>query len=191
MTNEEMEFVCVGHFRGAVLPSIRTFAELPSFLNANRHLLIGRRVLMYCTGGIRCETASAYVSGVTKSVAQLHGGIHRFLERYPNGAAQFVGKNLVFDRRRAIGAVDTPVVGRCIGCEKAWDCYARQCRCVKCRALVLVCSDRCHFDFINEHVKGMCALCRTRGGAVRRRAVKRRRPRREKLAPGGCGCDDG
>ena len=62
----------------------------------------GKKVLMYCTGGIRCEKASAMLikEGVPE-VYQLSGGIHRYLESYPDGGL-FKGKNFVFDKRVAL-----------------------------------------------------------------------------------------
>ncbi|KAI0567749.1 Rhodanese-like protein [Gracilaria domingensis] len=91
----------IGRFRGAVLPPIRQFSDFPRYVLENKHLFDGKRVLMYCTGGIRCERASAFLSnsGLAESVAQLRGGIDRFLNRFPDGGDVFEGKNLVFDTR--------------------------------------------------------------------------------------------
>lgn len=138
-------------------------------------------MLLYCTGGVRCETASALLvaQGGARSVAQLHGGIHRFLERFPDGGGQFDGKNLVFDARLAIEAVGSPVVGRCVVCEGEWDCYRRETRCGRCRIRVLICSDGCGERFGGVAFNGSCDLCR---GATVVKSVKRRRKRRERFA---------
>ena len=48
----------LGHFRGAIRPDIKTFRELPKWVKENRELLEGKRILTYCTGGIRCEKFS-------------------------------------------------------------------------------------------------------------------------------------
>ena len=60
---------------------------------------------MYCTGGVRCERASAYLRsrGVAGDLCQLDGGIHRYQERYGNGGF-FRGRCYVFDPRMAVGA---------------------------------------------------------------------------------------
>ena len=83
-----------------LVPNTRTFAEYPRWLRDNKEKLEGKRVLMYCTGGIRCEKASAYIraEGVADRVEQLRGGIHRYLEAFPDGGA-WVGNNFVFDGR--------------------------------------------------------------------------------------------
>jgi len=61
------------------------------------------KILMYCTGGIRCEKASAYLRAMGHdNVYQLQGGIHRYLEAYPEGG-KFLGKNFVFDSRVSVG----------------------------------------------------------------------------------------
>jgi predicted sulfurtransferase len=77
---------------------------------------------MYRTGGIRCERASAYLKlkGVAKQVFQIKGGIHRYIEAYPNG--HFKGKNYVFDARIATKANDI-MVGVCALCSVACDSY--------------------------------------------------------------------
>lgn len=78
----------VGTFRQAVDPKLRCFAQFPSWIEANEDLLKGKHVAMFCTGGIRCEKASAYVRqlGVAAEVSQLAGGIHSYLERFSQSA---------------------------------------------------------------------------------------------------------
>lgn len=99
------------HHRRLLVPNTRTFAEYPRWVRDNREKLEGKRVLMYCTGGIRCEKASAYIRavGVADRVEQLSGGIHRYLEAFPDGGA-FEGDNFVFDARVTdsgdVGSVD-------------------------------------------------------------------------------------
>jgi predicted sulfurtransferase len=63
-------------------PPVRTFAEFPAYFESVRHELAGREVLMYCTGGVRCERASALLveAGGPRSVRQLAGGVQRYLE---------------------------------------------------------------------------------------------------------------
>lgn len=68
-----------GYFRGALRPDLRKFSYFPEFCENNKDLFRGKHVLMYCTGGIRCERASAVVKalGVCQQVEQLAGGIHK------------------------------------------------------------------------------------------------------------------
>ena len=66
----------LGHFRGAIRPEIRSFRELPQWIRDNKEQFMEKRVLTYCTGGIRCEKFSGWlVREGFKDVGQLHGGI--------------------------------------------------------------------------------------------------------------------
>lgn len=90
----------LGKFKGAINPGLNTFAEFPNYI---KHCGIptDKTVLMYCTGGIRCEKASlAMKAGGYEKVFQLEGGILRYLEQYPNQA--FEGECFVFDKRVAV-----------------------------------------------------------------------------------------
>ncbi|XP_062502945.1 thiosulfate sulfurtransferase/rhodanese-like domain-containing protein 2 isoform X2 [Corticium candelabrum] len=96
----------IGRFVGAVAPDIRKFSYFPEFVEQNRGVFKDKCVYMYCTGGIRCEKASAYLKskGVCRDVFQLSGGIHKYLEQYPDGF--FQGKLYVFDERKTICTSD-------------------------------------------------------------------------------------
>lgn len=80
----------VGRFEGAVDPKLRTFSQFPGWVAANKESLQGADVYMYCTGGIRCEKASVYLSslGIASSVSQLAGGIHAYLAEYSSEARE-------------------------------------------------------------------------------------------------------
>jgi predicted sulfurtransferase len=112
----------IGTFVDAVTPDIGHFRELPAYIKANLEQFKDKEVLMFCTGGIRCERASAYLKqqGVAKQVYQIEGGIHRYIEQFPDG--YFRGKNYVFDGRVAV-KVNDDVVGRCALCNVACDEY--------------------------------------------------------------------
>ena len=98
------------------------------------------KVFMYCTGGIRCVRASAALKQQGLSnVYQLHGGIQKYLDTYPDGGL-FQGKCFVFDNRRLVGAKNgSEVVGKCSLCTQPWERHDSKLRCAACRALVLVC----------------------------------------------------
>lgn len=162
----------IGHFKSAIVPNTRAFADLPKYFQENKDLFRNKRVLMYCTGGIRCETASALLASfdVAESIGQLSGGIHRFLERYPDGAQKFVGKNLVFDSREAIAPDNHVVVGKCIVCSLPWDNYSqRNMRCASCRCRVLICSDRC------EELFTQCQECSEKPTMLKKKKNRRKR----------------
>jgi UPF0176 protein len=86
-----------GHFKGSLPSGMDNFRDLPKVVG-NFEDLKDVEVLPVCTGGVRCEKASAYLKakGFTK-VYQLKGGMHRYMEQYPEGA--FEGELYVFDRR--------------------------------------------------------------------------------------------
>ncbi|XP_078696074.1 thiosulfate sulfurtransferase/rhodanese-like domain-containing protein 2 [Branchiostoma floridae x Branchiostoma belcheri] len=130
----------IGHFQGAVAPDIRKFSYWPEYVDKNTEFFQDKTVVIFCTGGIRCEKGSAYLKskGVCKDVLQLEGGIHKYMEKYPNG--YFRGKLFVFDDRYAIPA-NSDIVGKCFYCKEAWDEY-KPCSSAHCHQLVLSC-DRC------------------------------------------------
>lgn len=89
----------VGHFEAAVDPEVKNFSEYYAFLQHRLDDMKGKKVLMYCTGGIRCEKASNFLrSKGLEDVHHLKGGIHKYLEAYEDGGF-FRGKNFVFDKR--------------------------------------------------------------------------------------------
>lgn len=95
--------VAVGTFKGAIDPGTRAFNDFPEFvakeLDPQRH----RKVAMFCTGGIRCEKASAYLlSQGFEQVFHLEGGILKYLETVPESQSQWQGECFVFDERVAL-----------------------------------------------------------------------------------------
>src|ERR1700682_5883503 len=96
--------VAMGTFAGALDPGIKSFGEFKEF--AARHLdpARHRRVAMFCTGGIRCEKASAYLkSRGFAEVYHLKGGILKYLEGVPEAQSRWRGECFVFDDRVALG----------------------------------------------------------------------------------------
>jgi UPF0176 protein len=96
--------VAMGTFAGALDPGIKSFGQFKDF--AARHLdpAKHRRVAMFCTGGIRCEKASAYLlARGFAEVYHLKGGILKYLERVPETESRWRGECFVFDDRVALG----------------------------------------------------------------------------------------
>jgi UPF0176 protein len=96
--------VAFGTFEGAVDPGIRSFGQFKDF--ATRHLdpTKHRKIAMFCTGGIRCEKASAYLlSRGFAEVYHLKGGILGYLESTPQAESRWRGECFVFDDRVALG----------------------------------------------------------------------------------------
>ncbi|XP_034038089.1 thiosulfate sulfurtransferase/rhodanese-like domain-containing protein 2 [Thalassophryne amazonica] len=127
----------IGHFRQCLAPNIRKFSYFPDYVDQNLELFRDKKVLMYCTGGIRCERGSAYLHSkdVCKDVYQLKGGIHKYLERFPEGF--YRGKLFVFDERYAISS-NNDVISDCRYCGSPWDQY-QLCSTQFCCQLVLSC----------------------------------------------------
>jgi UPF0176 protein len=95
--------VAVGTFAGAVDPGTASFTEFPAWLEARRGELAGRKVAMFCTGGIRCEKATAYAASLgIANVFHLRGGILRYLEDVPASESLWRGECFVFDERVAV-----------------------------------------------------------------------------------------
>src|SRR5882724_2778727 len=102
-TRNEFE-VAMGSFEGAVDPGIRSFGQFKDF--AARHLdpAKHRKIAMFCTGGIRCEKASAYLLAQGfDEVYHLKGGILKYLEGVPEAESRWRGECFVFDERVALG----------------------------------------------------------------------------------------
>jgi UPF0176 protein len=93
----------IGTFEGAINPETRSFREFPAWIQAHPELK-GKRLAMFCTGGIRCEKATAYLreQGFDE-VYQLEGGILKYLETIEEPASKWDGECYVFDRRVSVG----------------------------------------------------------------------------------------
>lgn len=90
--------VQVGQFHGAINPHISKFTELPEALEPHRPALAGKRIVTYCTGGIRCEKAALWMAdNGYENVVQLDGGILDYFEL--TGGRHWDGELFVFDRR--------------------------------------------------------------------------------------------
>ncbi|MBO1358731.1 rhodanese-related sulfurtransferase [Acetobacter sacchari] len=96
--------VAVGTFEGAIDPNIQTFRDFPAWFQENRAAFMeeGRtpKIAMFCTGGIRCEKATAFVkSEGLEEVYHLKGGILKYLETVPEEESLWRGECFVFDQR--------------------------------------------------------------------------------------------
>jgi UPF0176 protein len=97
----------IGTFTGAVTPPLDTFSEFVTYVRKNLDPTRHRKVAMFCTGGIRCEKASAYMlqEGFPE-VYHLKGGILKYLEQVPAESSQWQGACYIFDRRLAVDHED-------------------------------------------------------------------------------------
>lgn len=96
--------VKVGTFAGAIDPQTHSFSEFPDWFRAHRDELAGKRIAMFCTGGIRCEKSTAFLK--SEGIADVHhleGGILKYLEQVPAAESRWEGECFVFDQRVAVG----------------------------------------------------------------------------------------
>jgi UPF0176 protein len=144
----------IGKFKGAICPDVETFKEeLPEV----KKMLEGKeedQILLYCTGGIRCEKTSAYLKhyGFT-DVSQLHGGIIDYSRQLNNNETlsnNFEGKNFVFDERRG-ERISDDVISSCHQCGEPFDTHVN-CRNVNCNLLFLQC------DSCKEKYENCCSI---------------------------------
>ena len=132
----------VGQFKTAIIPDVETSRDL---LPQVRHLLKGqeeKEVLLYCTGGIRCEKASAYLlHHGFKNVKQLNGGIIQYAHdiREQQLDSKFIGSNFVFDDRLE-ERITADIIGVCHQCGTACDSHT-DCMNQACHILFIQCPD--------------------------------------------------
>lgn len=143
----------IGHFKNAICPQVETFKEeLPLVKN----LLKGKekdKVLLYCTGGIRCEKTSSYLKHHGfEDVNQLHGGIIDYTHQVNSDASLenlFIGKNFVFDDRIS-ERISEDIISNCHQCDEPCDQHTN-CKNVNCNLLFIQCDD------CKEKYKGCCS----------------------------------
>ncbi|WP_299776609.1 rhodanese-related sulfurtransferase [uncultured Formosa sp.] len=140
----------IGHFKNARRPDVDTFREsLPIIENDLKEHKDDKKLVMYCTGGIRCEKASAYFKHKGfKNVFQLEGGIIEYTRQVNESALEnkFVGKNFVFDERRSERITDD-VIARCHQCGEPADTH-ENCANDACHLLFIQC-EKCKVEMDN------------------------------------------
>ncbi|KAA0972507.1 rhodanese-related sulfurtransferase [Aureimonas fodinaquatilis] len=111
----------LGTFERAIDPDIDTFTEFKQYVAENLDPAKHRKVAMFCTGGIRCEKASAYMlSEGFEEVFHLKGGILQYLEDVPQQETLWQGECYVFDERVAVGhGLVESTMRNCFGCGEA------------------------------------------------------------------------
>jgi predicted sulfurtransferase len=155
----------IGHFDSAIQPAIRKFSQFPEYIDRNKDALEGKKILTYCTGGIRCEKATAYMRQALPDteIFMLDGGIHNYMEWWNQkeeikDKVLWHGKNYIFDARQSLGLENGEVVGQCQFCGIPWDTYSK-CSSQGCHLLVLCC-DHCK---ANQSAIFCCTECENGG----------------------------
>ncbi len=170
-------------------PKMRKSTDFKAWLDKDetKKGLEGKKVLMYCTGGVRCERASALLKNKmgekVDEVYQLKGGIEKYMKEFGDGGF-WKGKNFVFDKREAFGVDNmagvggvvrkekkknknksepAEVMGNCCVCSRSWDRYIGKKKCYTCGVPVLMC-DSCmslKVDKIEDRkLEVRCPLCK-------------------------------
>lgn len=143
----------IGHFKGAVTPDVDTFRDsLDIIENDLKEHKEEKNLVMYCTGGIRCEKASAYYKHKGfKNVYQLEGGIINYARQVSTLGLEnkFLGKNFVFDQRRA-EKISDEVIAQCHQCGAPADIHVN-CANEACHLLFIQC------DSCKETMENCCS----------------------------------
>ena len=162
----------IGHFQGAITPDVDTFRDSLDIIEEDlKEHKEDKNLVMYCTGGIRCEKASAYYKHKGfKNVFQLEGGIIEYTRQVRDNELEnkFIGKNFVFDHRRA-EKISDDVIAQCHQCGKPCDTHVN-CANEACHLLFIQCEE-CAAKMDNccsDHCKEVNALPYEEQKALRR-----------------------
>ena len=143
----------VGHFHNAILPDVERSQELLPEVKKLLQNNEDKEVLLYCTGGIRCEKASSYLlHHGFKDVKQLKGGIIQYAQdvKTENIDSKFIGSNFVFDQRLEERITDD-IISKCHQCGNSSDTHT-DCLNQACHILFIQC-EKCR-----EKFDGCCSL---------------------------------
>ncbi len=132
----------IGHFTGAIKPDVDTFREELPLIKEKLKDKKEEKILLYCTGGIRCEKTSSYLKHHGfQDVNQLHGGIIDYAKQIKDNNLEnkFIGKNFVFDDRLG-EKISNDIIGTCDQCGGPCDDYTN-CNYVDCNLLFIQCQN--------------------------------------------------
>ena len=133
----------IGHFQGAITPDVDTFRDSLDIIEEDlKDHKEDKKLVMYCTGGIRCEKASAYYKHKGfKQVYQLEGGIIEYARQVKSMELEnkFIGKNFVFDHRRG-ERITEDVIANCHQCGTPCDTHVN-CENEACHLLFIQCEE--------------------------------------------------
>ena len=169
----------IGHFENAFCPDVDSFRDEIKLVVEQFQDQKDKKVLLYCTGGIRCEKASAYLKHEGfKDVNQLHGGIIEYARqiRKYDLKSRFIGKNFVFDERMG-ERIDDRIISNCHQCTEPCDthvncannaCHLLFIQCKKCAEKHQgCCSDECQdFTYLPDEEQLILRKTKTFNGST-------------------------
>jgi UPF0176 protein len=148
----------LGHFRGAVRPDILNFRDLPQWVRDNKEMFADKKIITYCTGGIRCEKFSGWLlKEGFEDVAQLHGGIVTYGKDPEVQGELWDGQLYVFDERIGVpvNQKEHVIVGKDFysgePCERYVNCANPECN------RKILCSE----ENEHKHLRACSHECRT------------------------------
>ena len=151
----------IGHFQGAILPDVDSFREsLPIIEKSLSQHKDTKNIVMYCTGGIRCEKASAFLKHKGyKNVFQLEGGIIEYTRQVEKEGIEnkYIGKNFVFDHRRS-ESISGEIISDCHQCGEKCDNHVN-CANEACHLLFIQC-EKC-FNLYDNCCSSACQKTNT------------------------------
>jgi UPF0176 protein len=166
----------IGHFKNAICPDVDTFRDELKVVEELLHNQKDKNLLMYCTGGIRCEKASAWFKHIGfKNVFQLNGGIIKYAQevKEENLENKFIGKNFVFDERLG-ERISEDIISVCHQCGQPCDTHTN------CK------NDGCHLLFIQcpECAKKYAGCCSAECAEIITLPIEKQREMRKGINKG-------
>jgi UPF0176 protein len=153
----------IGKFKNAITPQLNNFRQWKKFVDEDLQNFKNKTVVTYCTGGIRCEKASAYmIEKGFEDVYQLDGGIFNFIKKFPD--TYWEGSMFVFDERRVVSPNtkdELKHIAKCHFCGKPTSYYIN-CHNVNCDKIIISCHE-CKIE--NEY----CCSDKCRGSENKRK----------------------
>ncbi len=139
----------IGHFPNAIRPEVTVFKEFPEWIRKNREMFEGKKILAYCTGGIRCEKLTGlFLKEGFEDVNHLHGGIINYGHDKQVQGKGWLGKCYVFDERISVDinkAEPHQIVSHCFHCNEPCERYVN-CAMYECHEQ-FICCEECDVKF--------------------------------------------
>ncbi len=110
----------IGTFKNSLIPKTKHFTDLPEYIESNKSKFNGKKIAMFCTGGIRCEIASSFfMSEGFEDIYQLRGGVLNYFDKVSRKDSLWEGECFVFDERVSVNPdLEEGNFEQCFGCRR-------------------------------------------------------------------------